>query len=263
MKCAVCGKDELLPFKCKYCGEFFCGEHRLPEKHDCPGIFAASSPYEKEMKEVKMKIKAEEEMMRTVSRKIAIKEAAHITVSIILVSLVGVSLIGYGSILFISPYLITLYIIGFALSYLLHELAHRIVARTNNVKAYFKLDPIGSLLTLVSAIPMLPIKFIAPGAIVLTTPTTMKVVGLTAFWGPATNIVISIILYISSIISRPIFLSPLLSGILLILAKFNASIAFFNLLPFGPLDGLKIIKWSMTRWIVMILLAAILIILTW
>jgi len=263
MKCAVCGKDELLPFKCKYCGEFFCAEHRLPEKHDCPGIFAVSSPYEKEMKEAKMKIEAEEELMRTVSRKIAMKEVAQLAVSVILVSLVGLSLIGYGSILFISPYLITLYIAGFALSYLLHELAHRIVARRNNVKAYFKLDPIGSLLTLVSAIPMLPIKFIAPGAVVLTSPTTMKVVGSTAFWGPATNIVISIILYISSIISRSIFISPLLSAILLILAKFNAFIAFFNLLPFGPLDGLKIIKWSITRWIVAIVLAVILLILTW
>lgn len=34
-KCDICGYEELLPFKCKYCGGTFCGEHRLPEKHDC------------------------------------------------------------------------------------------------------------------------------------------------------------------------------------------------------------------------------------
>jgi len=37
-KCDVCGKEEYLPYKCKYCGGTFCVEHRLPEKHNCPGI---------------------------------------------------------------------------------------------------------------------------------------------------------------------------------------------------------------------------------
>ena len=38
MKCDVCGKDELLPYRCKYCGGVFCVEHRLPEEHDCDAI---------------------------------------------------------------------------------------------------------------------------------------------------------------------------------------------------------------------------------
>ena len=37
-KCDVCGKEEYLPYRCKYCGGTFCAEHRLPEKHNCPGI---------------------------------------------------------------------------------------------------------------------------------------------------------------------------------------------------------------------------------
>lgn len=37
-KCDICGEEELLPFKCRYCGGTFCGNHRLPEKHDCPGL---------------------------------------------------------------------------------------------------------------------------------------------------------------------------------------------------------------------------------
>lgn len=263
MKCSVCGRDELLPFKCKYCGEYFCAEHRLPEKHNCLGRFAAASPYEKEMKEIKMKMKTEEEILKTISKKSMLREFIHMSLSVVLVTLVGISLIGYSTILFVNPFLLLLYITGFALSYLMHELAHRLVARRNNVKAYFKLDPIGSLLTLVSAIPMLPIKFIAPGAVVLATPTTMRVVGSTAFWGPATNIILSTILYISSFIFRPIFLSPQFSTILLILAKFNAFIAFFNLLPFGPLDGLKIIRWSLSRWAVATGLAITLLVLTW
>lgn len=35
--CHFCGKNEPLPFKCSYCGGVFCGDHRIPEKHDCPG----------------------------------------------------------------------------------------------------------------------------------------------------------------------------------------------------------------------------------
>ena len=36
-QCEICGKEELIPFKCKYCGGFFCAEHRLPENHYCAG----------------------------------------------------------------------------------------------------------------------------------------------------------------------------------------------------------------------------------
>ncbi len=39
MKCDICGKEEVLPYKCNYCGGTFCSEHRLPEKHFCEGIY--------------------------------------------------------------------------------------------------------------------------------------------------------------------------------------------------------------------------------
>ena len=37
-KCDFCGKEEYLPFECRYCGGKFCAEHRLPEAHNCEGI---------------------------------------------------------------------------------------------------------------------------------------------------------------------------------------------------------------------------------
>jgi len=36
--CDVCGKNENMPYHCRHCGGTFCGEHRLPEAHDCPGL---------------------------------------------------------------------------------------------------------------------------------------------------------------------------------------------------------------------------------
>lgn len=35
--CSKCGK-KAMTFTCRYCGEKFCAEHRLPENHDCGGL---------------------------------------------------------------------------------------------------------------------------------------------------------------------------------------------------------------------------------
>lgn len=35
-RCLMCGAAETFPYKCSYCGQTFCGNHRLPEKHKCP-----------------------------------------------------------------------------------------------------------------------------------------------------------------------------------------------------------------------------------
>jgi hypothetical protein len=36
-ECSKCGKTAMT-FTCRYCGEKFCSEHRLPENHDCENI---------------------------------------------------------------------------------------------------------------------------------------------------------------------------------------------------------------------------------
>ncbi len=38
-KCDVCGREEVLPYRCSYCGGVFCSDHRLPEKHGCEGLY--------------------------------------------------------------------------------------------------------------------------------------------------------------------------------------------------------------------------------
>jgi len=37
-RCEYCGKELILPYKCGYCGRYFCVEHRLPEIHNCPNL---------------------------------------------------------------------------------------------------------------------------------------------------------------------------------------------------------------------------------
>lgn len=36
--CHLCGKAAYMPFRCNYCGESFCPDHRLPETHNCPNL---------------------------------------------------------------------------------------------------------------------------------------------------------------------------------------------------------------------------------
>ncbi|MFQ6095792.1 MAG: AN1-type zinc finger domain-containing protein [Candidatus Bathyarchaeia archaeon] len=36
--CKACNGTEYLLHKCRYCGEYFCSEHMLPENHRCPGL---------------------------------------------------------------------------------------------------------------------------------------------------------------------------------------------------------------------------------
>ena len=38
MRCALCKKEVYLPYRCSYCGQYFCDDHRLPEQHMCPGL---------------------------------------------------------------------------------------------------------------------------------------------------------------------------------------------------------------------------------
>jgi len=44
VKCDYCGKEtDWLPYACRRCGGNFCDDHRLPEKHECPGLERAVS----------------------------------------------------------------------------------------------------------------------------------------------------------------------------------------------------------------------------
>jgi uncharacterized protein YkwD len=43
--CDLCGKEEMIPFTCAYCGGNYCAEHRLPENHNCTHLPKTPPPY--------------------------------------------------------------------------------------------------------------------------------------------------------------------------------------------------------------------------
>jgi len=237
LECNFCGKEEPFPFKCSYCGEYFCAEHRLPENHTCK-MYAIARPPRNQF----------EQGWRSYGLSPSFK-AGHISKNEAIAFLIGavlVWLVGYGVIYsLIPPYgpsSLAFYInsVLFVASFLIHEYAHKLVANLNGLWAEFKLNAFGLALTLISIISPV-FKIISPGATVVFGITDVKTMGKIAVWGPLTNIIISLI-----ILPFVLFFEQ---GYLLIPAFYISTlISLFNLLPVSILDGRKVFSWNKLIW---------------
>jgi len=150
-----------------------------------------------------------------------------------------------------------------------HELGHRQMARRFGCSSRFILSFRGFLATLlINALHFLT------GFLVFFAGYTgincyfggnfdTAVQGKTAAAGPATNIVISVVslvvYYVISALTHAGNIGLLLIQYFLIeLSNFNAYVAFFNLIPFWVLDGLKILRWNFKVWIALLIPSLIL-----
>jgi Zn-dependent protease len=129
--------------------------------------------------------------------------------------------------------------VAFTASFLVHEIAHKIVAQRHGLWAEFRLASFGAIITALSII--LPLKFISPGAVMVAGATDKKTMGKTAIAGPVINILLATILFSVSTVWQNGF-------VLITVAWFNAWIATFNLIPFGIFDGLKVYNWDKKVW---------------
>jgi Zn-dependent protease len=140
--------------------------------------------------------------------------------------------------------------IVFTLAFLLHELAHKLSAQRFGLWAEFRLTMLGALITLISM--LLPFfKIISPGAVVIVGPVTRENAGKTALSGPLTNIVLSTLCIMITVTTQNRFFWT----ITVFGAWINAIIAFFNLIPFGVMDGLKVFMWNKIMWVIMFVLS--------
>jgi Zn-dependent protease len=166
------------------------------------------------------------------------KELEHLALATVLVVGVGLSL-DFASIANGSYLLLALSIAAFTASFLVHEIAHKIVAQKHGLWAEFRLTFIGAALTALSI--ALPLKFISPGAVMVAGVADRKTIGKTAMAGPATNIVLATIFSVTSVVSQGYMTFAAI-------AWFNAWIAAINLIPFGIFDGMKVFLWDKRVW---------------
>lgn len=260
VECQYCGREVYLPFKCPYCGGYFCAEHRLPENHACPEIWRAKAPRKEIIERTHQEstytypLTYQTQFSRGKAIFFSLTELKHIALGVFLVFMVGLSPYFYN-----ARALDVFIILGLILSasFILHELAHKVAAQIQGLWAEFRIMLFGALLTLLSILAPF-FKIISPGAVVIAGYATMEKVGKTALAGPLTNIVIAAFLIPLVKVHLPAYLYlAVVYG-----AWINSFVAFFNLIPFSVMDGLKILLWDKKVWAVTFVISIVLTIYT-
>ncbi len=264
MKCQVCGSETMLPFRCPFCGGQYCGEHRLPENHSCPAISRARTQTQERVMSQQSYNNYNYSYVfgQNTPRKYRIrwsqKEVKHIAVAVALVIGIGYSMalfnLGGFGLNFPDILIMSVFSLILTASFLVHEIAHKVMAQKAGMWAEFRLTTWGAVLTFIAV--FLPFKMIAPGAMMIggNAPTAKDMVKISVA-GVITNIVLA------ATFLGLAFAWPVLDYWWLMLvfsAYINSFIALFNLIPFGVLDGYKLFMLNKKLWMVAFIPAAIL-----
>jgi Zn-dependent protease len=256
--------ETYLPFKCPYCQNFFCSQHRLPESHKCPQYqWKEKALTIKEVKTTAPKIIIEEKSPYEYASVFTLQpyvkkrnitfsqtEIKHLLISLAIVIAIGISMtinpLEGGLLEEIGILGALLLGILFALIFSAHEIAHKIVAQRNGLWAEYRLTLMGALLTAISIFSPF-FKIISPGAVMITGfYADKRTIGKVAFAGPLVNLLLSPLLFIIGLLTYDF--SLIISIVALYGSLFNVWIALFNLIPLGILDGYKIFQWNKIVW---------------
>ncbi len=257
VKCEVCGVEVYLPFKCVYCGKYYCVNHRLPEAHFCAKLSLVKTEKRRFYKPQKETVYKPLKSFTTINltRKIKKNEFNQlVTAWLVLSFCFSIDALFKSS--FLTKFFISLVTLG--VGFIAHEVAHRNVARFYGCFAEFRLWPLGLIIALILALTSGGrIVFAAPGAVYITPkffiPVSRDKYGKIALSGPLTNIILALIF-----LSSTIFNGGLLGNIGLAGFRINIWLAAFNLLPFGPMDGKKVFEWNLIIWVLITVSAWIL-----
>jgi len=145
----------------------------------------------------------------------------------------------------IPPLAVALSTAGIA--FLLHELAHKVVAVHYDQVAEFRADT--SMLFLAVMSSLLGFIFAAPGAVHHRGRLTPREHGHIALAGPAVNLALAVV-FLPVMAAGSLVGSPILSLVGSRGVAINVFLAAFNLIPYGPLDGKTVMGWSTPVWLV-------------
>lgn len=140
------------------------------------------------------------------------------------------------------------------IGFVLHELGHRVVARHYGAEARFQANDVMLVIGVLSAFA--GFLFAAPGAVWHRGYLTKQQSGLVAAAGPIVNMVLAVIFLGAYFMGLRLGVAPLLGYLLFYGFRINAWLGFFNMLPLGPIDGAKILQWSMPVFLVLIAIGA-------
>lgn len=162
-------------------------------------------------------------------------EVAHLFWAWILISIAFTIILRTQENGFFHYFGISLFTVG--VGFLLHELSHKYFAQRYGCFAEFRADFF--MLFLALGMSFFGFFFAAPGAVLIHGTITTRRNGIISIAGPATNAVLSVIFFGVTFISTGFIRELALYGILI-----NAWLALFNMLPFGNIDGAKVLRWN-------------------
>jgi Zn-dependent protease len=142
-------------------------------------------------------------------------------------------------------------------AFILHELAHKYMAIRYGKYARFALIRQMAAFTFFAGLLGIPIA--GPGATMILGRSTERESGIFSAAGPATNFVLASLSYILFLTAPAIdipSISQTLPWIFILSTFINGVLGVFNLLPFGSLDGAKIMNWNFRLWVLLIALNA-------
>ncbi len=143
--------------------------------------------------------------------------------------------------------LVLMSIVTAGIGFLLHELAHKVVAQRYGCVAEFRSFDQMLLLALGLAL-LIGFTFIAPGAVMIAGSVTRKENGIISAVGPLTNYILGLLFLALMIISS--------SNVIQLIAStgfgINMWLGLFNMIPFGNFDGIKIFYWNKIVWTLMV-----------
>ena len=151
--------------------------------------------------------------------------------------------------------------IGVGAGFIFHELGHKFVAMHYGYYAEYELWPTGLLIALASS--FFGFIFAAPGAVVIYSQgMDEKTNGLISIAGPLVNIALGLIFFlILGSLGNYVYTETgaIVYLICILGTRINFFLAAFNLLPIPPLDGSKVMSWSVPIWLITFAVAAILV----
>lgn len=174
---------------------------------------------------------------RNVQLKTSSKELIDLTKSLLAIGL-AFTIVMNGlkfDISFLISFIISILTVG--IGFVLHELAHKIVAQKYHCWAEFRSQD--SMLVLAILLSITGFIFAAPGAVMIMGRINKEQNGKISAAGPATNLILAILFLMIAVGNL---------GILRIIGMYgftiNSWLALFNLIPFGNFDGIKILNWN-------------------
>lgn len=187
-------------------------------------------------------------------------EAKHLAAAVAVLTMAFAVALSGGALGFLSlsgmamASAVALSLVAVGVAFVTHEMAHKAVAQAYGCWAEFRCWTLGLVLAVVTCI--FGAMFAAPGAVYITGALTREQNGKVSAAGPAVNMALG-----AGFLCVGLGTGGLVASAAMFISMINLVLAGFNLIPIYPLDGSKIVKWSIPiyalMWAVVIGLAVV------